>query len=412
MSFYTNAIHTIQINPTSNSTNFRTEFRLNAPNTVYLTNIRICNVGVTTNTGTHPINSLAGLGSIIRNLTLYDGNVVLDQILNYNIWSAFNSYNKTNDDNISLYTDLTKNNLAFLSKNLMNATEIVKITNRDHTATDDIDTTPKAWISLKDVLAFLDQSQNLPTAIYKDLRLVIEYETDITKIFPNSSGGKNTIEPFLVVDELTNPEVVESIVKNYNGVIFQPVEHTRVVVPALNPVTADKNIKQNITYTLNSFNNKTLNRLLVCKTGSTNVSNQYGKLGSEHQFNESVQVNVNGANLLTGNGLTTDQERSAMLYDLWGDAVALCPSGGVGDNSNMIENAEAVAGRTDYTSVLVQNFVSDFQYSFGRTSQYKDGVADNLQKNERYNQQLQLNMFGEVNKSVVVNNGDYSIRYL
>ena len=45
--------------------------------------------------------------------------------------------------------------------------------------------------------------------------------------------------------------------------------------------------------------------------------------------------------------------------------------------------------------------------------QYKQGVADENQKNQKYNQALNLQLFGEVNKAVAVNpDGSYQVRYL
>ena len=56
MSYYTQGIHNKQINPTTNSTNFRTEFRLNDPSTIYLTDMRLCNVGFSTESTPKSIN--------------------------------------------------------------------------------------------------------------------------------------------------------------------------------------------------------------------------------------------------------------------------------------------------------------------------------------------------------------------
>lgn len=414
MSYYTQGIHNKQINPTTNSTNFRTEFRLNDPSTIYLTDIRLCNVGFSTNSSPKNINELNGLNAVIKNLTLYDGNVVLDQVLNYQLYSGFKCYNKTNDDAISTNHFLKQNNMGFITEGEVDGTTDEKLVNiyDPVTTTLDVEGTPKAWISLKDYLALLDESLYLPTQIYKDLRLVIEYNTNIDDLMPESSDSITTITPFLIVNELTNESAKMNILKTYNGVVFRPLEHSRVTVPVLNPTAADPNPPQDITFTLNSFNNKTLQRLLMIKTPVSTSSNSYGKLGSISQHKEETQVNINGANLLPQNGLTTRNEAKAMLYDLWGDAVDMCGASWLPDATNAVANADDVLGQLDYRSVMIENYVSDFQVQFKRQGQYKTGVGDADQKYEQYNQALQLNMFGEVNKLIQVNpDGSYLIRY-
>ena len=415
MSYYTQGIHNKQINPTTNSTNFRTEFRLNDPSTVYLTDMRLCNVGFSTASSEKGINELNGLNSVIKNLTLYDGNVVLDQVLNYQIYSGFKCYNKTNDDAISSHHFLKKNNLGFVTEGEVDGTTDEKLINiyDPVETTISVSSTPKAWISLKDYLALLDESLYLPTQVYKDLRLVIEYYTNIDDLMPASADGITTTTPFLVVNELTNPNAISNVLKQYKGAVFRPLEHSRVTVPVLNPTAGDPNPQQDITFTLNSYNNKTLQRLLMVKTPVSTSSNAYGKLGSVAQNKEETQININGANLLPQSGLTTRNEAKAMLFDLWGDCIDLCGASWLPDATNAVANASDVLGQLDYRSVMVENFVQDFQVQFKRKGQYKQGTSDANQKFETYNQALQLNMFGEVNKMIQVNpDGTYLIRYV
>ena len=414
MSYYTQGIHNKQINPTTNSTNFRTEFRLNDPSTIYLTDMRLCNVGFSTESTPKSINELNGVNSVIKNLTLYDGNVVLDQVLNYQLYSGFKCYNKTNDDALSTNHFLKKNNLGFITQGQVDGTtdeQLINIYDPVLTSTNS-DTTSTAWISLKDYLPLLDESLYLPTQIYKDLRLVIEYNTNQDDLMPNSADSITTTPPFLIVNELTNQDAMMNILKQYNGVVFRPLEHSRVTVPVLNPTAANPNPAQDVTFTLTSFNNKTLQRLLMIKTPVSTSSDAYGQLGSISQHKEETQVNINGANLLPQNGLTTRNEAKAMLYDLWGDCVDLCGASWLPDATNAVANADDVLGQLDYRSVMVENFVQDFQVQFKRQGQYKTGTSDANQKFQQYNQALQLNMFGEVNKVVVVNpDNTYLIRY-
>ena len=68
-------------------------------------------------------------------------------------------------------------------------------------------------------------------------------------------------------------------------------------------------------------------------------------------------------------------------------------------------------GKLDYRSVMIENFVDQFQLSFGRDGQYNGSAAD--QTALQPNQALRLNLFAEVNKLLAVNpDGTYSIRYV
>ena len=415
MSFYTSSIHTKSYNPTSNSTNFRTEIRLNDPDTVYLSNLRLCALGFVTPAGATQVNQLMGYYSVIKNLSLMDGNVVLDQVLDFNKYAGFRCFNKSNDDNYSANNELKKNNMGFVTTGEASAqNEVIFKLRAAQTSPTSTSNQPGAWLSLKDYLAFLDSSQFLPSSVFKDLRLVIEYETALTDLMPNGTNPMQTIEPFLMVDMLTNENAKTNAMRGFKGVVFQPVEHSRVYVPAMEPTVGDPNPRQEVTFTINSYANKTVNRLLVIKSPISTTSTHYGKLGSVGMFKESVQLNINGSNLLPGNGLTSFNQRQAMLHDLWGDCDSVIPGNWAINSCNSVNSPVNVVGQTDYTSVMVQNFVEQFQYIFGRTGQYNTATGPGASQQALMNNQaLNLNMFAEVNKLLQVNpDGTYSIRYI
>ena len=419
MSFFTSGVHTRYIQPTTNTNRFRTEFRLNqGDDVIYFTDLRLCNLGFSSATGNEKINELNGLYSCIKNLTLMDGNITLSQVLNLDKYSGFKCYNKTNDENLSKNQELKKNNMGFVTvgenpTDGSNSRPQIGTLHSEISTTTDVSTTPQSWFSLKEYLPMLDESRYLPLSVYKDLRVVIEYSSSLDDMLPNGSSQISTVEPFLVVSELTNEEAKNQIRKQYNGVVFQELEHSRVRLDELNPTAGDPNPKQDVTFTINSFNNKTLNRLLMIKTPTQTSSTAYGKLGSVGQYKEQTQVFVNGASLLPDSGLTTHNQAQAMLYDLWGDANNIVGADWLPDTSNAVDDADDRLGQLDYRSVMVENFVNDFQIQFQRNGQYKQGVSDENQKNQKYNQALNIQLFGEVNKAVAVNpDGSYQVRYL
>lgn len=416
MSFYTSGVTTRYIQPVTNTNRFRTEFRLNQGEDVcFFTDLRLMNLGFSSTTAPKDINSLNGLFSCIKSISLMDGNVTLSQVLEFDKYSGFRCYNTTNDDNCSKNTQLKKNNLGFVTfgDEVANLGEQVEALLDGSQTTADVTTTPKSYFSLKEYIPMLDESLYLPLSVYKDLRVIIEYSTSLDDMMPNGSEQINTIEPFLVVSELTNEEAKAQVRKSYNGATFQEVEHSRVRVNALNPTAGDPNPKQDQTFTINSFNNKTLNRLLMVKTPTETSSTVYGKLGSVGQYQEQTQIFVNGASLLPDSGLTSHNQAQAMLYDLWGDCNNVVGADWIADSSNAIADPENRLGQLDYRSVMVENYVQDFQVQFKRTGQYKTGVSDADQKKQKYNQPIHLNLYGEVNKSITTQpDGSYVVRYV
>jgi len=418
MAYYTSGIHSKQLNPTSNSDNFRSEFKFpTSEGEVYLTDLRLCNIGIVT-TGDKNINSMNGLASLIRNITLYDGNVVLDQLLNVDIYSAFkNGYKSTNNDSLDKNKFLSKNNLGMITVGDMDghASTQMRLLNTVSSITDVEVTTPKMWMSLRDTLPLLEESLYLPTSVFKGLRLVVEYSRNQDNFFPNDVPNNTaylTVTPFLVVNQLVNPEAEQQAIKSYNGAVYRPMEHSVVNVPAIAPVVGTPNPPQDITFTINSYNSKTLNRLLMIKQPlRPTVSTSYGRLCSEAQYRERNQVTVNGANILPQNGLVTENQAKAMLYDLWGDCVDIAGGNWLADAATMVQNAPQILGKRDYRSIMVESFVDQFQLSFGRDGQFNATGGDQTQYQS--NGAIRMHLFGEVNKMLSVNpDGTYAIRYV
>ena len=73
MSIYTSQIKTHIIDPVYNQSNFRAEYRLE-PDTVYLSNFRLINVGATSTGGVAQYGDAVGSQGVIKQISLYDEN--------------------------------------------------------------------------------------------------------------------------------------------------------------------------------------------------------------------------------------------------------------------------------------------------------------------------------------------------
>lgn len=415
MSFYNSGIKTHLIDPVFNRDNFQSEFRLN-DNTVYLSNWRLANVGIKATAG-GKFNALVGTYGVIKSIHLYDDNQLLDQILEAQIWQAFLGYNQNNNNERDLNRYLARNGMGFtFDHNKQIDVYLPTFGPNVNGPRNSTDPSPSGWLNLKTLFPFLDSSMYVPSNVFTRLRLVVQYDKDI---YLGTSVPDKTTEPLLIVDELVNDSVKSNVMKNYKGVTYDCIEHDRVVLDAI----PGNDTEQERTFNVNGFNNKTLHRLLIVNTPTqtpapradeTAFSQVYGNLGSAAQHNEEIMVRVNGSNKLPRDGLTRPNQRLAMLTDTWGTCNAY-PGSNVtwlynsantdanqaNDNAGVVLNPLDRIGHLDYCGLMVNEYINELEVTFKRKS-----LTNNITK-----QQLLLNLFGQVRKSVVMKGGSGGQRY-
>ena len=426
MSVYNSNITTRILDPQFDRKNFRTEFRLDA-GTVYLSNMRLIDMGYT-DTGSSPsvgaYNEL--LGAFCANsIQLYDGNKLLDQILEADLYKAFQTFNKSNNESLSVDAYLDKTEYGFS----ISLNDTWQSFNTNQPDPRDIKIYPppvegavgeKSWFSLKGFLPFLSASLYVPTTVFKNLRLVINWKSpaELKALSENQSLTYETLEnTALIVDELNEGDAKMAAIKNYKGVVFNAIEHDRVVVDAVTP-SADSTHVQDKSYLVNGFNNKTVERLIAIQsptdpstyTNSSGLLVGGGRVSSMSQLDNAFQYRVNGANKLPRDGFTRKNQRLAALVDAMGECAL--PSGAnyvyfpnaIPQKEFDIQTDSPIMSHLDWTALEVREPVKELIVNYKRRGVH--GNAD-------LNQQLLLNLFGECTKAVSVDaNGRYVIQYL
>ena len=104
--------------------------------------------------------------------------------------------------------------------------------------TNDATTTPKSHISLREVLPLLERIPALPSMMFKNLRIRIEFETTPQKVI-SSADAITTTEPSLCVD------CVRGQMSMPSQVSWLEVEHDEYVLQGANPAEADQPQKVN-----------------------------------------------------------------------------------------------------------------------------------------------------------------------
>lgn len=422
------SIHTRILDPIFSSKN-RAEFRLDR-DTLYSSDMRLLNVGFSTSPAGKKNNYLLGAEGVIQSIQLYDGNEVLSQILEASVYTAFKNQLKSNDTNISKSKQLKHNSLGFLAQGNQtwttgnpNKTAVTVATQQSGQNT----VGKLAHISLRDCLPFLRSQMAVPTNVFQRLRLVINFKTSDELKYLQSDRALVDLLPNtgvqLVADELTgrgspdDMKMREQMMMGYKGASWQEVEHDSVEVPVVAGLTGDSTVRQENTFLVTGFNEKSLRRLLLVssptdagvwlKGGTENrgVSNQ----GSIASFSANWQIRCNGSNLFSGNGWTGPNRRLGHLADTYG------PSNlSVGGNLTYLESADRVLADPadwlsvqDYTGCRVDERVMELKVSFART-----GVQGTANLNPTTATTLRLNMYGEVDKAIVMTGKDeYEIVY-
>lgn len=435
MSWYSSGIKTHLLDPEQDNTH-RTEFRLNQ-NTLYLSNMRLLNVGLVKTAGAATqYNNLSGCLSTIRNITLLDGSVQLDTIRNLSQWAAFKGNNVSNKQAINMYNVLVKNNRGFITEGVdaeATTNPVVGATNfniqpfRNAGAiTTSADTTDVAWIDLRSLFPILSSAKALNTSMFKNLRLVIEWQTDYDYVVLLNDSTFSHIQPILAVDELVDSDIKNEMMNDMSPIQYITLENDSVYVPFVSGVSSTSvNTPQKGTYAVQGFDNKRVNRMVIqkeatqvitYKTADTNLA--YGKSASLGMPSEEWQVRVNGSSLYPGVGVDRGNQTQAIITDTWGTSIQ--PLGGVlkfDGQDTLMTNGDETMGHSNYIGFSLNGtLVKDLYFTYGRVGQYDSTNRtddDAGQKTALYNQALRLNVWAEVQREIVFNGkGNYVVRYV
>ena len=420
------------IDPIIDVANNRVEFKFPS-NTLLSANVRVLNLGAVLATGqaATDYNRFAGGLAIIKNIYLENNGETIDQILDCNSWIAFKEQRKSHEEAQSVSRNLTGNGLGLLYNETMKLGRAIA----SKGLKDTLASSGKCMLNLKDVLPFFGASQVIPTAIFSDLRLIIEYDTDVVKLSNRSTTILDTLmlNPFISVEEVLDRQLVAQMTADYQGVSFQSIERDLATISTTKALTAvavadnptDLNLVVNRhTALLKGYDNKYLSRILIVvktlapngyKASATAVAGG-GGLGGVSVLRPVVNVVVNGSNKLAGVGLNSQSEIQARCIDTWGDlcvsTLANAPS--VFDVANVYQFGLEYVGYQSYIGLEIREFIQNLSIDFGFSAQVNsDALVAADQSFDRLNDSMHLLVFGECRKSIMMGgSGGYTISYM
>lgn len=405
--YFDGSIETEYIDPVSFVPGLRCRFELDGTKMAYLSNMRLLDIGVTSGSAQ---NYNLGLGaiSLIKNIRLLDGRTELSALRNPGQYLFFKNANRSNAINKSNDSFLKRNGIGFEV-----AEDTNKITNvyPSGDANTTTATTSSAYLDLREVFPILNKLRVLPTQVFQNLQIEIEFNPKEKQILADVSVAITPIRPVLAVDHISNDVLVNQEINAIakNGVVWDEIEWDSFVIPAVNTAGFQPTevATQNVSNHSLGYKGKYVERLLLCKqlqdiTKGQNGNDLVGFGGlapSQSLINQTTQYRLNGKNVLPGfNGVTGENERLGMLSDEWG-SVNSYPGSNLyqwskgGDN---MEGAGAFNGQMSWDSVRLGARVADLQINISRTNN-RDASAKSAT-----NDGLVCNLYAEVKKAMAM----------
>ena len=426
---------TLYLDPSYNKSKFRTEFRF-PPNMLIYSDVQVLNVGLEkTNNGDTTYTYNGGALAIIKSLELYDGSTLLDQVQNFDIYNTIKNLQHTNDDNQSQQRVIKGNRLGFIEQG-----------NYTYQAAGTINEEPKIIASVpaigdtiyglnataankqrngkilnvQEYLGIMRDTGYFAPNVFTNLRLVINYYSDVRNAVVDRNGTYETLEPYISLRYEEDENKAMELMQRFTGMSFQCVEQTAVRMNT-GTNTTDDGTNQEVSFFIKAFNDKYIEDCILVNvptaasqyiTGTN--TDVYGNTASIAQWNFAVSLRINGIPWFPNNTITGHNRRLARLVDSIGDINVIALQNFVNIQGNFDSaytgNLELSGGRTDYTGWRIDDLVKEWKMtvsrlSLGRTTASATG---NIAQREALN----LNIFATSRKNITVINGGYTIRYV
>ena len=386
MSFYSDqTLATRYLDPQTYVPKVRASFVLDSSEAAYLPNMRLTFIGANTNAESTYAQLPGAAGGLIRNMRLLDGKTELSSISEFGWWKGFNNQSTTNARAQAIVSNLA---CAAVGRTINGQTRKIAqnvVLNKANTVAAG---SQSAFMDLREVFPILNSVTHLPTSVFPNLRVEIEFNTSGALVNTNNTAAPefNTLRPVLVVDVIENPTVVANLNKQMGDFSWREIEHDQFVIPAGIGLGAGgavgatgARVVQPVNVKLNGYNNKIVDRVLIVKeiqddwsTGA-GLDVGFGRWGSAACYNQVVQFRINGSNILARNGMVGDNERLAYMVDTWGDQANYT-------SSNLYSKTDADAilthsgstnpsdwvGQLDYIGCYLGKYINDFQLDYRR----------------------------------------------
>ena len=398
----------------------KSEFRLHAK--CYQNNFKLC-LNMTGGGGQY--HELPGGYALIKHIRLMSGGVELDSCRFANYYMAWKNINHNNEENRNVRKVKAQNELGF---HLTNQLFIDSVDSATHNNTSTSSSNGAVVLNLMEVLPILGNILLINTDLIKNLKVIVEYNTDLQLMKKDTTNAGTISEPILIAEEILNEKLISQSSK-IPGVSWEAIETDSFILPEGTANTVQKSVQR-----INGFDNKRVSKIVMMKhlfpvsqnfTGA--VSNGYGPYASEVQHQEELNFILNSAPVFPRN-ITERAEKAMRLHDAWGTVNILPYSNqsSIGNNKNgeSIAVGERVGipfpansaadpypshkvGQLDYSGLALNTFIRQLEIVYQRLPVTDTNAV------KRQNNALEFRFFGMVQKVVKFNvNSPPSIAYV
>ena len=419
MSYSDGAVKTMYLDPVSFVPNGRASFELDAKHLAYLPNIRLLGLGADNATGQTGYSLGLGAVALIKNCRLMDARTELSALRNVAPYAFFKNVNRSNDINKSNDSYLKRNNLGYEIDGLSNKVSRVYPSGGSDTAASGA--TDTAYVDLREILPVLKQLPILPTSVFRNLRIEIEFDANpLNQIFDETARVPTVLRPILAVDYVDDMKIAKPLMDMLDGgVTWNEIEWDNFQIPAVDTSgagwAATDVATQSKTNTSMGFKGKSLGRLLIQKqlVDKTKEQNAGAVLGfgavasSQSLLQEATQINLNGKAVFPGvGGVNRPNAMLGTLVDAY-DELQAYPGSNLykwSKSDDLLEDGN-IGGQTAWSCCEIGARVAELQVSISRQNN-KD--TDPLAPT---NNALQVNLYAEVLKVITFEGGRYSVIY-
>jgi hypothetical protein len=191
----------------------------------------------------------AGAACVISRIQLLDGNEELDTLRNVAQWLTFKGVLKTNSQNDNVFNNFLGGSIGWATgatgELLSNDNKLVREGQADTLGT----------LDLREVFPMLNSVSHLSTKLFKNLRVVVEYHTDpralVNNQTTNGKAGLAKVVPLLIVDEIVDEALADSLDKQFTTASWVAVEHDQAAVPAVPGISAASVVTDSVDQSVN-----------------------------------------------------------------------------------------------------------------------------------------------------------------
>lgn len=309
------------ITQTTFHSNSRTEFRLHSDKKVLSSQLRICNFGVGTvtkvnNADPTPLYNLGtGIYGCIKQITLYSGSIILDELKDASRWLGLVNLAGQTDAAWDLKQKLVCSGLSLRHDEPIQSASLLELRPESSKYI--------GMINLQNVFPMLNAVGDY-LIDFPDLRVVIEYNTDLAQIFQDlrAAGALNALrpasctfnQPIMVHDELADEEMVAQMLSKGGQAAWQYLAIEREVINIAEPAA---NAGDFNSIRLRSMDQKMVNNVVlqVLPAGAADPQLGYAYSVNMPQGDDKFNFVLNSKRLLPQNGFSTPARKAAAVAD-------------------------------------------------------------------------------------------------